>query len=75
MLKHLSIALFFTGSLALQTPNHTGPPNRVVEGNTTGFTPSELHGGGPAHERWSDIERGLIEKANTSIAIHPLTQP
>jgi hypothetical protein len=40
---------------------------------STGLTASELRSGGPAHDRWPKIEKGLIERAQQSFAIHPLS--
>lgn len=37
---------------------------------STGRTVSELRSGGPTHNQWSKIEKGLIERAEKSIAIH-----
>ncbi len=42
---------------------------------STGLTASELRSGGPAHDQWAKIEKGLIERAEKSIAIHPLSNP
>ena len=42
---------------------------------STGLTVSELRSGGPAHDQWAKIEKGLIERAEKSIAIHPLSNP
>ena len=42
---------------------------------STGLAVSELRSGGPAHDQWSKIEKGLIERAEKSIAIHPLSNP
>jgi hypothetical protein len=42
---------------------------------STGLTASRLQSGGPAHDQWPTIERGLIERAKQSIAIHPLSHP
>jgi hypothetical protein len=39
---------------------------------STGLTASQLQGGGPAHDKWPKIEKGLIERAEKSIAIQPL---
>jgi hypothetical protein len=38
MQKHLAIALLLTGSLAPQTPSHTGPPQRRIDRNTISST-------------------------------------
>lgn len=35
----------------------------------TGFSVAELQEGGKAHDRWPSIEKGLIERAEASIAI------
>jgi len=40
---------------------------------STGHTASELGSAGPAHDQWPQIEKGLIERAEKSIAIHPLS--
>jgi hypothetical protein len=40
---------------------------------STGHTASELRSGGPAHDQWPQIEKGLIDRAKKSIAIHPLS--
>jgi hypothetical protein len=40
---------------------------------STGHTASELGSAGPAHHQWPQIEKGLIERAEKSIAIHPLS--
>jgi hypothetical protein len=42
---------------------------------STGLTVSELHTGGPAHDQWSKIEKGLIDRAQKSIAIHQPVNP
>ena len=42
---------------------------------STGLTASELRSGGPAHDQWANIEKGLIKRAEKSIAIHPLSDP
>jgi hypothetical protein len=42
---------------------------------STGHTASELSSGGPAHDQWPKIERGFIERAEKSIAIHPPSNP
>jgi hypothetical protein len=42
---------------------------------STGHTVSELRSGGPAHDQWSKIEKGLIERAEKSIAIHQPVNP
>jgi hypothetical protein len=39
---------------------------------STGLTASALRSGGPAHDQWPKIEKGLIERAEKSITIHPL---
>jgi hypothetical protein len=40
---------------------------------STGHTPSELRSGGPSHDQWPKIEKGLIERAQQSFTIHPLS--
>jgi hypothetical protein len=40
---------------------------------STGHTASELGSGGPARDQWPQVEKGLIERAKKSIAIHPLS--
>jgi hypothetical protein len=42
---------------------------------STGHTASELRSQGPAHDQWPRIEEDLIERAEKSIAIHPLSNP
>ena len=41
----------------------------------TGLTVSELRSGGLAHDQWPKIEKGLIERAEKSIAIHQPVGP
>ena len=40
---------------------------------STGLTASELRSGAAAHDQWPKIEKGLIERAQKSITIHPLS--
>jgi hypothetical protein len=42
---------------------------------STGLAVSELRRGGTSHDQWPKIEKGLIERAEKSIAIHPLSNP
>ena len=42
---------------------------------STGLTGSELRNDGPAHAQWPKIEKVLIERAESSIVIHPLVSP
>ena len=42
---------------------------------STGLTVSELRSGGPAHDQWPKIEKGLIERAEKSITIHQPLKP
>lgn len=42
---------------------------------STGHTASELGSGGRDHDQWPKIEKGLIERAKKSIAIHALSSP
>jgi hypothetical protein len=42
---------------------------------STGLTVSELHSGGSEHDQWPKIEKGLIDRAEKSITIHPPPNP
>jgi hypothetical protein len=41
----------------------------------TGFTAADLHEGGKAYGQWPALEKGLIERAKTKIALEETGQP
>jgi hypothetical protein len=41
----------------------------------TGFSAAELSKGGRAHDRWPEIRKGLVERAERALVIETATKP